>query len=107
MSTLIDKMRNLVYGLSYLVAVLFAVAIVGYIIKTNFGEDGEPVGFQLATIAAVIGGLVVVFGICFPLIEVSWYFMYASAIGIVAGAFSFAMGSVLLAMKVPQLWSSS
>lgn len=140
MSTLIDKMRNLAYGLSYLVAVLFAVAIVGYIIKTNFGQDGEPVGFQLATIAAVIGGLVlasgflnkgsskpdlalslrrigtmylvatlafVVFGICFPLIEVSWYFMYASAIGIVAGAFSFAMGSVLLAMKVPQLWSSS
>ena len=137
---LVDKMKGLLHGLSFLVAILFSAAIIGYIVKTNFGEGGEPVGFELATISAVIGGLVltsgfldkgaskpdlalslrrigtmylvatlafVVFGICSPLMEVSSYFMYASAIGIAVGALSFAMGSVLLAIKVPQLWSGS
>jgi hypothetical protein len=135
-----EEIKRLFYFLAYLVAVLFSVVIVSYIIATNFGKDGDPVGFQLATISAVIGGLVlasgflnkgsskpdlalslrrigvmylvatlafVVFGICFPLIEVARPFIYASAIGMVVGALSFAMGSVLLAIKVPQLWSSS
>ena len=140
MSRLIERIKNLVYSLAYLVVVLFAVVIVAYIIETNFGKEGDPVGFQLATISAVIGGLIltsgflnkgsskpnlalslrrigvvylvatlsfVVFGVCFPLIEVASPFTYASAIGMSAGALSFAMGSVLLAIKVPQLWSSS
>ncbi|MBN2187545.1 MAG: hypothetical protein JW732_08910 [Dehalococcoidia bacterium] len=143
MSNSADKLKSLAYVLAYFVAVLFSVAIVLYIIKTNFGEGGEPVGLQLATISAVIGGLVlasgflnkgsskpdlpnlalrlrrigimylvatlafVVFGICFPLIEESSPFIHASAIGMVVGALSFAMGSVLLAMEVPRLWSSS
>ena len=140
MSRQIERIKNLVYFLAYLVAVLFSFAILVYIIETNFGKDGDPVGFQLATISAVIGGLVlasgflnkgsskpdlalslrrigvmylvatlafVVFGVCFPLIELACPFIYASAIGMAVGALSFAMGSVLLAIKVPQLWSSS
>lgn len=139
MSRQIEKIRKLVYVLAYLVAVLFAAAILAYIIQTNFGKDGAPMGFQLATISAVIGGLVltsgflnrgsskpdlalslrrigviylmatlafVVFGICFPLIGVACPFVYASAIGMAVGALCFAMGSVLLAIKIPQLWSS-
>lgn len=140
MNKLIGPVKGLVYGLSYLVVILFSAAILGYIIVTNFGQDGEPVGFQLATISAIIGGLIlaggllnkgsstpdlalslrrigamylvatlafVVSGICFPLIEVSCWFMYASTIGMAVGALSFAMGSVLLAIKVPQLFSGS
>jgi hypothetical protein len=140
MNKLIDDIKDIAYGLSYVVVALFTAAIVGYIVKTNFGQGGEPVGFQLATISAVIGGLIltsgflnresskpdlalslrrigvmylvatlafVVFGICFPLIDVSPYFAWVSVIGMVIGAFSFAVGSVLLAAKVPQLWSSS
>jgi hypothetical protein len=140
MSKLIDDLKRVAYGLSFTVVALFAVAIVGYIVKVNFVEEGESVGFQLATISAVIGGLVltsgfldresskpdlalslrrvgvvyliatlafVVFGVCFPLIDVSFYFVLVSLIGMVIGAFCFAAGSVLLAMKVPQLWSSS
>lgn len=140
MNKLIENIKDLAYGLSFTVVALFTVAIVGYIIKVNFGQGGEPVGFQLATISAVVGGLVltsgflnrepskpdlalslrrigvvyliatlafVVFGICFPLIDVGSYFMVVSLIGIVIGAVSFALGSVLLAIRVPQLWSSS
>jgi len=54
-------MKVVAYRLSYVVAVLFSVAIVGYIL-TSFGEPGEPVGFQLATISAVIGGLILAGG---------------------------------------------
>jgi len=140
MNKLINPVKNLFYGLSYLVVILFSAAILAYIIETSFGKNGEPVGFLLATIAAVIGGLIlaggllnkgssapslalglrrigamylvatlafVVFGMCFPLIEVSHWFIYASAIGMAAGALSFAMGSVLLAIKVPHLFSGS
>jgi hypothetical protein len=140
MSKRIDDIKDVAYGLSYAVVALFTAAIVGYIVKVGFGQGGEPVGFQLATISAVIGGLIltsgfldrepskpdlamslrrigvmylvatlafVVFGICFPLIGVSSYFAWVSVIGMVIGAFTFAAGSVLLATKVPQLWSGS
>jgi hypothetical protein len=140
MKKLSNDIKDLAYGLAYVVVVLFAIAIVGYIVKVGFVQTGEPVGFQLATISAVIGGLIltsgfldrepskpdlamslrrvgvmylvatlafVVFGICFTLIGVSSYFMWVSLIGMVIGAFSFAIGSVLLAAKVPQLWSHS
>lgn len=140
MSKLGDSMKNLARGLLYLVAILSSGAILGYIIHTNFGQDGEAVGFQLATVSAVIGGLTlagglldrgearpglalgmrrigtmylvatlafVVFGVCSPLMDVSWTFMYASMIGMAFGAVFFAIGSVLLASKVPQLLASS
>lgn len=145
MSKFINKLngitlRKITYGLLYLVAILFMFAIVSYIAKTGFGKNGEPVGFQLATISAIIGGFIltsafvdkepqnsdlrlnlkhigilyligtiafVVFGIYFQIIEMSHWFIYVSAISMVAGALSFAMGTVLLALQMPRLWSSS
>src|SRR3972149_989149 len=49
---------SLAYGLSYSLVVLLAVAIIGYFFKYDFGKLGTEVpGFQLATVSAVIGGL--------------------------------------------------
>lgn len=139
MRKLIDDVK-VAWVLSYSIVALFAVAIVGYCVKVGSVQGAESVGFQLATISAVIGGLVlaggflnkdtskpdlavslrrigvvylgatlafVVFGICFPLTNVSSYFGYVSTIGMVIGAFSFAAGSVWLATSVRQLWSRS
>ena len=131
-------LKSLAFGLLYLPVILFTVAIVLYIIETEFGTNGEPVGFQLATITAVIGGFIlasafvgkepqnselqlklrrigilylmdtvafVVFGICFPIIEVSCWFIWVSAISMCVGALLFATGTVLLALQLLQLWS--
>ena len=50
-------MRNFLYGLSYTLVILLTVAIVIYIITYYFGK-AEPPGFELATISAIIGGLI-------------------------------------------------
>jgi len=57
---------GVLYGLSYLIALLFMLVIIMYIIKMGFGTDGEPAGFQLATVSTVIGGLILTStgGIC-------------------------------------------
>jgi len=111
--------------------------IVMYIIKTGFGTDGEPVGFQLATISAVIGGLIlasaglssyasaqermkrvgvfylmatvsfVIFGICFPILEWNFLMPLIAGIGMAAGALSFAIATILLAYTLPSIWSDS
>ena len=133
---LIDKLKGFVYGLSYILAILFTVAIILYIIESGFGADGEPVGFQLATISAVIGGLLlasaavssyyrasrmkrvgvfylmaavsfVVFGICFPILEWNCMMPWIAGIGMVAGALSFALATLLLAYTLPSIWSDT
>ena len=137
MCKLLEKLKDFIFGLSYVVAVLFAVAIIFYIVKTNFGVDGEPVGFQLATISAVIGGLIlasaglssyasaqqkmkrigvlylmatvsfVIFGICFPIIEWNDLMPWIAGTGMVVGAFSFAIATIFLAYTLPSIWSDS
>jgi len=47
---------NFLYGLSYTLVILLTVAIIAYIITYYFGKS-EPPGFELATISAIIGGL--------------------------------------------------
>jgi len=140
MKKLINGLKGIFFGLSYGMAILFMFAIVLYIVETNFGKDGEPVGFQLATISAIVGGLIlasaffdkassdsglrlnlrrigviylvatiafVVFGICFPIMDTLPYITYVTAVSMVAGAMSFAMGTVLLVREIPRLWSDS
>ena len=41
MNKLINPVKNLFYGLAYLVVILFSAAILAYIIETGFGKDGE------------------------------------------------------------------
>jgi membrane associated rhomboid family serine protease len=48
---------NFLYGLSYTLVILLTVAIIVYIITYYFGK-AEPPGFELATISAIIGGLI-------------------------------------------------
>ena len=48
---------NFLYGLSYTLVILLTLAIVVYIITYYFGK-AEPPGFELATISAIIGGLI-------------------------------------------------
>ena len=50
-------LRDFVYGLSYTLVILLTLAIVVYIITYYFGK-AEPPGFELATISAIIGGLI-------------------------------------------------
>ncbi len=137
MQSLLDKLKAFLYGLSYLLAILFMIVIVMYIIKTGFGTDGEPVGFQLATISAVIGGLIlasaglssyasaqqkmkrigvfylmatvsfVIFGICFPIIEWNVLMPWIAGTSMVAGALSFAIATIFLAYTLPSIWSES
>ena len=136
MQSLLRKLKGFIYGLSYILAILFMIVIVMYIIKTGFGTDGEPVGFQLATISAIIGGLIlasagltsyantqqnmkrigvfylmatvsfVIFGICLPLIEWNWFMPWIAGTGMAAGALSFAIATILLAHTLPSIWSN-
>ena len=50
-------LADFLYGLSYTLVILLTVAIVIYIITYYFGK-AEPPGFELATISAIIGGLI-------------------------------------------------
>jgi len=136
MQSLLRKLKGFIYGLSYILAILFMIVIVMYIIKTGFGTDGEPVGFQLATISAIIGGLIlasagltayadtqqnmkrigvvylmatvsfVIFGICFPLIEWNCFMPWIAGTGMAAGALSFAIATILLAYTLPSIWNN-
>ena len=134
MKSVIKQWNNFLYGLSFLPAILLMLAIVMYIIKTGFGTVGEPVGFQLATISSVIGGLLlasaavsrhssaikikrvgvfylmaavsfVVFGICFPILEWNCMMPWIAGIGMVVGALSFAIATVWLTYILPNIWS--
>ena len=49
--------RDFLYGLSYTLVILLTLAFVVYIITYYFGR-AEPPGFELATISAIIGGLI-------------------------------------------------
>jgi len=130
-----EQLKKFLYGLSYLPAILFMLGIIMYIIKTGFGTDGEQVGFQLATISAVIGGLIlasaglssyasaqqrmkrvgvfylmatvsfVVFGICFPILEWNCIIPWIAGIGMAAGALSFAIATTWLTLALPSIWS--
>lgn len=46
------------FGLSYLTAVLFAIIVILYIVKTWLVFDDTKVGFELATVAALLGGFI-------------------------------------------------
>ena len=135
MQSLMERLKKFLYGLSYLPAILFMIAIIMYIVKTGFGTDGEPVGFQLATISAVIGGLLlasaavsshasaidrmkrvgvlylmatvsfVVFGICFPILDWNPVMPWVAGSGMVAGALSFAIATIWLTLTLPNIWS--
>ena len=135
MKSVIKQWNNFLYGLSFLPAILLMLAIVMYIIKTGFGTVGEPVGFQLATISAVIGGLLlasaavsshasaidrmkrvgvlylmatvsfVVFGICFPILDWNPVMPWVAGSGMVAGALSFAIATIWLTLTLPNIWS--
>lgn len=133
---LINTLKRITIGLSYLVVILFMIAIILYIIESDFGKSGEPVGFQLAIISSILGGFIltsaffdrassgpslrlelrrigvlyliatiafVVYGICFPIIDKMPCIPHITAIGMVVGAMSFAMGTVLLGYEIPRL----
>lgn len=50
--------KRLLFGLSFLPVVLFAIVITAFIVKTWLVLDDEKVGFDLATISAIIGGFI-------------------------------------------------
>lgn len=50
--------RRFLFGLSYLPAALFAIIIVSYIVKTWLVFNDEKVGFELATVSALLGGFI-------------------------------------------------
>ena len=58
MNRLADGLKRFLYGLCYLIVIGFTVAIVAYILVTYFGKIGEPPGFELATVSALIGGFI-------------------------------------------------
>ena len=135
MQSLLRKLKGFIYGLSYILAILFMLVTVMYIIQTGFGTDGEPVGFQLATISAVIGGLIlasagltsyantqqnmkrigvlyliaavsfVILGICLPLIEWNCFMPWIAGTGMAVGALFFAMATILSAFTLPSIWN--
>ena len=57
MNKIKKAIANFLYGLSYTLVILLTLAIVVYIITYYFGK-AEPPGFELATISAIIGGLI-------------------------------------------------
>ena len=57
MSKFRNKIINFLYGLVFIVVVVLTLAIVVYIITYYFGK-AEPPGFELATVSAIIGGLI-------------------------------------------------
>lgn len=128
-------LRNLFIGLSYGIVVLFTTGIILYIIRSDFGKIGDSVGFELATISAILGGLILTSGflekapnslqarlrqigvafivatMSFAIYEISFASIaytlaqYITALSITLGALSFAIGTLLLALVIPQLWS--
>lgn len=60
MHKLIDRknLKSFFIGLSYLIAILFSFAIILFIIKTWLVMKDAQVGFNLAIISSVIGGLI-------------------------------------------------
>ena len=50
--------RRFLFGLSYLPAALFAIIVVSYIVKTWLVFNDEKVGFELATVSALLGGFI-------------------------------------------------
>lgn len=128
-------LRNFFVGLSYGLVIMFATAIVLYIIKSDFGKSGSPVGFELATISSILGGFALASGfldraptrlktklrrigvaflvatIAFAVYQICFpsieytVAQYVTAAGISVGAVSFAIGTFLLARVISGLWS--
>lgn len=57
-TTEMRSVRRFLFGLSYLPAALFAIIVVSYIIKTWLVFNDEKVGFELATVSALLGGFI-------------------------------------------------
>lgn len=55
-------LKGFLFGIAYLPVIMFLFGIVLYIFETDFGREVGSSGFELATISAVIGGLILASG---------------------------------------------
>jgi len=52
------RLRNFLFGLCYVPAILFGTIIVAFIVKTWLVLNNDKIGFEMATIAALLGGFI-------------------------------------------------
>ena len=133
-----DRIKNFVYGLSYSAALLFVGPIIVYIAVRDFGRDfsegGGGVGFELATISSILGGLILAvgfadkssdqlqtklrrIGVFYLMATVAfvayqlwfplidiWAVTWVVGFAMVVGALSFSIATLQLVFTLPELW---